>query len=63
VSGKIAGRTQTMPLAIETLYNGYLAVPAFTLAALLALLALVTLAIRSLLEWRFADQLSALHRH
>lgn len=54
VSGKIAGRTATMPIAIETLYNGYLAVPAFTLAALLAALSLVTLAAKALLEWRLA---------
>lgn len=63
VSGKIAGRTSTMPIAIETLYNGYLAVPAFTLAGLLALLSLVTLAVKTALEWRLADQLAATHRH
>ena len=38
-------------------------VAAFTLAAVLALLALVTLALKTLLEWRYADQLAATHRH
>jgi sulfate/thiosulfate transport system permease protein len=63
VSGKIKGQTTTMPLMIEMLYNEYLSVAAFTLAAVLALLALVTLLIKSLLEWRYADQLAATHRH
>ena len=44
---------------IEMLYNEYLSVAAFSLAALLAALGLVTLALKSLLEWRFADQLAA----
>ena len=63
VSGKIRGQTTTMPLMIEMLYNEYLSVAAFSMAALLALLALVTLALKSLLEWRYADQLAASHRH
>jgi sulfate/thiosulfate transport system permease protein len=63
VSGKIKGQTTTMPLMIEMLYNEYLSVAAFTLAAVLALLALVTLLIKSLLELRYADQLAATHRH
>ena len=63
VSGKIRGQTNTMPLMIEMLYNEYLSVAAFTLAALLALLALVTLTLKSALEWRYADQLAAAHRH
>jgi sulfate transport system permease protein len=63
VSGKIRGLTATMPITIEMLYNEYSSVAAFTLAAVLALLALVTLALKTLLEWRFADQLAAQHRH
>jgi sulfate transport system permease protein len=63
VSGKIRGQTTTMPLMIEMLYNEYLSVAAFTMAALLALLGLVTLTLKSLLEWRYADLLAANHRH
>jgi sulfate/thiosulfate transport system permease protein len=63
VSGKIRGQTATMPITIEMLYNEYLSVAAFSMAGLLALLALVTLLVRSLLEWRYADQLAANHRH
>lgn len=62
VSGKIRGLTATMPITIEMLYNEYSSVAAFTLAAVLALLALVTLALKTLLEWRYADQLAAIHR-
>lgn len=54
VSGHIRGLTDTMPLQIEVLYNDYQFVPAFALASLLALLALVTLAIKSFIEWRAA---------
>jgi sulfate/thiosulfate transport system permease protein len=63
VSGKIRGETTTMPIMVEMLYNEYLAVAAFSLAAALALLALVTLALKSLLEWRHADVLAATRRH
>ena len=63
VSGKISGVTVTMPLAIEQLYNEYSSIAAFSLAGLLALLALVTLALKSLLEWRYADELAATNRH
>lgn len=63
VSGKIRGQTNTMPLMIEMLYNEYLSVAAFTMASLLALLALLTLMLKSALEWRYADQLAATHRH
>ncbi|TNC52547.1 sulfate ABC transporter permease subunit CysW [Rubellimicrobium rubrum] len=59
VSGKIRGETATMPIMIEMLYNEYLSVAAFTMAAVLTLLALVTLTLKSLLEWRYADQLAA----
>ncbi len=63
VSGKIRGQTTTMPLMIEMFYNEYLSVAAFTMAALLALLALVTLALKSALEVAYADQLAATHRY
>lgn len=63
VSGKIRGQTTTMPLMIEMFYNEYLSVAAFSMASLLALLALVTLILKSALEWRYADQLAAAHRH
>ena len=58
VSGHIRGQTNTMPLHVELLYNNYDYVGAFSVAALLAMLALVTLALKSLLEWRYADQLA-----
>jgi sulfate transport system permease protein len=52
-----------MPLHVELLYNSYDYVGAFSVAALLAMLALLTLALKSLLEWRYADELAAVHRH
>lgn len=55
VSGHIRGLTDTMPLQIEVLYNEYQFVPAFAVASLLALLALVTLVVKSLVEWRVGD--------
>lgn len=63
VSGKIRGQTATMPITIEMLYNEYLSVAAFSMAALLAALALLTLALKSFLEWHYADQLAATLRH
>lgn len=51
VSGKIRGETTTMPLHIEILYNEYAFVASFAVASLLALLALVTLVLKSLIEW------------
>ncbi|GBQ63069.1 sulfate transporter permease CysW [Ameyamaea chiangmaiensis NBRC 103196] len=57
VSGHIPGLTETMPLHIETLYNGYQSVAAFSMAALLALMAMATVALRGLLE-RTADTAS-----
>lgn len=57
------GVTTTMPLMIEMFYNEYMSVAAFSMAALLAALALVTLALKSALEWRYADELSAARRH
>lgn len=61
VSGHIRGQTNTMPLQVEALYNDYDFVAAFAVASLLALLALVTLAFKSALEWRYRDELSAVH--
>jgi sulfate transport system permease protein len=59
VSGHIRGETNTMPLHVEVLYNEYNFVAAFAVASLLAGLALVTLAIKSFLEWRHRDALAA----
>ena len=53
VSGHIRGQTNTMPLHVEILYNEYQSVAAFAVASLLALLALVTLLIKSFVEWKF----------
>ena len=54
VSGHITGQTDTMPLRVEKLYNEYNAPAAFAVASLLALLALLTLGIKTLLEWQQA---------
>ena len=59
VSGHIRGKTNTMPLQVEILYNEYAQSAAFAVASLLALLALLTLAIKSFLEWRYADEIAA----
>ncbi|MFT3673039.1 sulfate ABC transporter permease subunit CysW [Aestuariivirga sp.] len=63
VSGHIRGYTNTMPLQIEILYNEYNFTAAFAVATLLAGLALITLVLKSLLEWRFAGELAATKRH
>jgi sulfate transport system permease protein len=63
VSGHIRGKTNTMPLHVEILYNEYNFAAAFAVASLLALLALVTLLIKITLEWRYADQIAASRRH
>jgi sulfate transport system permease protein len=60
VSGHIRGQTNTMPLHVEILYNEYQSVAAFAVASLLALLALVTLVIKSVAEWRMEREMSAL---
>jgi sulfate transport system permease protein len=62
VSGKIRGQTNTMPLHVEILYNEYQSGAAFAVASLLALLAMITLAIKTALEWRFADEIAAQRR-
>jgi sulfate transport system permease protein len=59
VSGHIRGLTNTIPLQVEILYNEYNNVAAFALSVLLAGLALVTLGIKTFLEWRHADALAA----
>ena len=56
VSGHIRGETNTMPLHVEILYNEYQFVAAFAVASLLALLALVTLAVKTFIEWRMARE-------
>jgi sulfate transport system permease protein len=63
VSGKIRGLTNTMPLHVEILYNEYMGAAAFAVASLLAGLALVTLVLKTVLEWRFADAIAASRRH
>lgn len=55
VSGHIRGETNTMPLHVEILYNEYNFTAAFAVASLLALLALVTLAVKSFIEWRLHE--------
>jgi len=61
VSGHIRGETNTMPLHVEILYNEYDFVGAFAVASLLALLALVTLVAKTVLEWRFDLHAGARH--
>jgi sulfate transport system permease protein len=61
VSGHIRGETNTMPLHVEILYNEYNFLAAFAVASLLALLALVTLVLKSLLEWRYGHGGSGRH--
>ena len=59
VSGHIRGLTNTIPLQVEILYNEYNFVAAFAMASLLAVLALVTLLINSLVEWHASSQSAA----
>jgi sulfate transport system permease protein len=63
VSGHVRGKTNTMPLQVEILYNEYAYGAAFAVASLLALLALVTLAVKTFLEWRYAGEIAAQRRH
>ena len=58
VSGHIRGRTNTMPLHVEILYNEYQFAAAFAVASLLALLALTTLVVKTIVEWRARRQLA-----
>lgn len=59
VSGHVRGSTNTVPLQVEILYNEYNYAAAFAVASLLALLALVTLAVKSLAGWKIRQTLSA----
>jgi len=59
VSGHIRGQTNTMPLHVEILYNEYQSVAAFAVASLLALLAVATLLIKSVVEWQFEREMHA----
>ncbi len=61
VSGHIRGMTNTMPLHVEILYNEYNFVAAFAVASLLALLALATLLVKSLVEWQAKRSGEPLH--
>jgi sulfate transport system permease protein len=54
VSGHIRNETNTMPLHVEILYNEFNSVAAFAVASLLALLAIFTLVLKALIEWRHA---------
>jgi sulfate transport system permease protein len=63
VSGHIRGRTNTLPLHVEILYNEYAYGAAFAAASLLALSALVTLVLKTWLEWRHGEALAASHRY
>ncbi|HZY67301.1 MAG TPA: sulfate ABC transporter permease subunit CysW, partial [Devosia sp.] len=63
VSGHIRGKTTTMPLDIEILYNEYNFSAAFAVASLLAMLALVTLVVKTILEFRFGDELAGTRKH
>jgi sulfate transport system permease protein len=63
VSGHIRGKTTTMPLDIEILYNEYNFTAAFAIASLLAGLALLTLLFKTILELRFGEELAGSRRH
>jgi sulfate transport system permease protein len=62
VSGHIRGMTTTMPLHVEILYNDYQWQASFAVASLLAMLALVTLVIKTALEWRYGEEIAATRR-
>ena len=59
VSGHIRGKTNTVPLHVEILYNEYNVAAAFSVASLLALLGLLTLAGKTILEWKVQQQIRA----
>jgi sulfate/thiosulfate transport system permease protein len=62
VSGSVRGLTTTLPLHVEVLYNDYEFVGAFATASILAGLGLVTLVLKTGLEWRHSGELSARRR-
>ena len=55
VSGHIRGETNTIPLHVEILYNEYNFVGAFAVASLLAILAIITLVLKSFIEWKYQN--------
>jgi sulfate transport system permease protein len=59
VSGHIRGLTNTLPLHVEILYNEYNFAAAFAVASLLAFLAILTLVVKSIAEWKVREQISA----
>ena len=63
VSGHIRGLTNTLPLHVEVLYNDYDSVGAFSAASVLAGLGILTLVLKSVLEWRHSGELSANRKH
>lgn len=63
VSGHVRGRTETIPLHVEALFDDYNYAGAFAVASLLALLALITLVVKTLLERRYAGQIASTARH
>jgi sulfate transport system permease protein len=63
VSGSVRGLTTTLPLHVEVLYNDYEFVGAFAAASILAGLGLLTLVLKTVLEWRHSGELSASRRH
>jgi len=62
VSGNVFGQTDTMSLAVESLYQSYETQASFAVASLLALLALVTLVLKAALEWWHRDEIHAVKR-
>ena len=60
VSGHLRGETNTIPLQVEILYNQFQIQAGFAVASLLALLALLTLVIKSVAEWRHERELKRL---
>jgi sulfate/thiosulfate transport system permease protein len=63
VSGHIRGQTNTIPLHVEILYNEYNFVAAFAVASILTILALVTLLLKTLIEFKFAPEIKARKKH
>jgi sulfate/thiosulfate transport system permease protein len=59
VSGHIRGQTTTLPLQVEILYNDYSYSAAFAVASLLTLVAVITLALKKIVEWRTSRELKA----
>lgn len=57
VSGAVRGQTNTVPLLIDQLYNDHQSVAAFAMASLLAMLGIITLAVKTVVEWKIQQQL------